>query len=141
MRKIILSAIMLVSLGVHGQDAVPKQPKLDSVSGIELKDNTYVIKEGYRYSYSGKTYTEIYNVLTDSMVYRFGLEFRSSDSTFIRKVPMDGCVRNVYNMMKATTEWTLKNQETARKETVEFLNRYRTSPEVWFMFKIYGVLK
>lgn len=136
-----MSALMLVAVGVYGQDDIPAQAKLDKLSGIELKDGVAVSKSGVRYSYSGKTYTEIYDVVTDSMVYRFGLEFRSADSSFVRRVPMDGCVRSVYDMMKQTTEQAFRTQEENRKATIEFLNRYRTSPEVWFLFKLYGILK
>lgn len=137
MRKIILIALVLVSVGVYGQDTIPAQPKLDSLSGITLKEGVSISKSGTRYS--GKTYTEIYEVITDSIVYRFGMEFKS-DSTFIRRVPMDGCDRKVYDMMNGTTERVLSEQEKRRKETIEFINRYRTSYEVWMYFKILGIL-
>lgn len=138
MRKFILSALMLVSVGVYGQDDIPAQAKLDTRSGIELKDGVSIYKSGTRYS--GKTYTEIYEAVTDSVVYRFGLEFKS-DGTFVRRVPMENCDRKVYDMMHETTERVFAEQEERRKGTIEFLNRYRTSPEVWFLFKLYGILK
>lgn len=138
MRKFILLTFMLVAVGVYGQDNMPTQPKLDSLSGIELKEGVYVSKSGTRLS--GKTYTDIYEVITDSIVYRFGLEFRY-DSTFLRRVPMENCDRKVYDMMKTTTERTILEQEKHRRETIEFLNSYRTSAEVWLLFKIYGILK
>ena len=141
MRKFILLALMLVVVKVYGQDTIPVQAKSDENSGIELKDGVDISKSGTMYSRSGKTYTEIYEVVTDSMVYRFGLEFRSADSSFVRKVPMQGYTREFYDMMKVTTKQVLENQENARKETIEFLNRYRTSPEVWLLFKIYGILE
>lgn len=138
MRKIILIALVLVSVGVYGQDTIPAQPKLDSLSGIALKEGVSIFKSGTRYS--GKTYTEIYEVITDSIVYRFGMEFKS-DSTFIKRVPMDSCDRKVYDMMNRTTEKVLSEQESNRKETIEFLNRYRTSYEVWLYFKLLGIIR
>lgn len=138
MRKFILSALILVSVGVYGQDDIPVQAKLDTRSGIEMKIPSFISKIGTRHS--GKTYTEIYEVVTDSVVYRFGLEFKS-DGAFVRRVPMENCDRKVYDMMHETTERVFAEQEELRKETIEFLNRYRTSPEVWFLFKVYGILK
>lgn len=141
MRKFVLLALMLVAVRMYGQDTIPAQARLDALSGIELKDGVDVSKSGIMYSHSGKTFTEIYEVVTDSMVYRFGLEFRSADSSFVRKVPMESYTREFYDIMKVTTEQALENQENARKETIEFLNRYRTSPEVWLLFKLHGLLK
>lgn len=138
MRKFILLTFMFVAAGMYGQDAMPAQPKVDSLSSIELKEGVSVSKSGTRYS--KKTYTDIYEIVTDSIVYRFGLEFRY-DSTLLRRVPMENCDRKVYDMMKVTTEKTILEQEKRRKETIEFFNRYRTSAEVWVLFKIYGLLK
>ena len=89
--------------------------------------------------YSGRTYTEIYEVITDSVVNRFGLEFRSADSTFVRRVPMDGITRELYDRMNSDVTSTVASQERLRKETIEFLNRYRTSYEVWLYFKVLGI--
>lgn len=136
MRKFILLAVMFIAMNAHGQDTV----RMDT-SNLKLKEGVVINKSGIKYSRSGKTYTEIYDVVTDSIVYRFGLEFRSSDSTFVRKVCMENCNRKVYDMMSRTTQQMLDAQEEARKETVEFLNRYGASTEVWLMFKLYGILK
>lgn len=83
---------------------------------------------------------EIYEVISDSLVRRFGMEFRSSDSTFVRKVPMEGCTRKVYDQMKSDVDFVIHNQEELRKETIEFINTYRTSYEVWYYFKCLGIL-
>lgn len=132
MRNIVLLALMLITVRLYSQDATKE---------ISLKDSTFIVKSSIEYSHSGKTYTEIYEVVTDSIVYRFGLMFRSSDSTFVRRVPKDSYTREFYDIMKRETEWMIRNQENARKETIDFLNRYRTSPEVWFLFNLYKVLK
>lgn len=136
MRKFILLAIMFIAMNAYGQDTV----RMDT-SNLKLKEGVAISKSGIKYSRSGKTYTEIYDVVTDSIVYKFGLEFKSSDSTFVRKVCMDSCNRKVYDMMKRTTQQMVDSQEEARKETVEFLNRYRASTEIWLMFKLYDILK
>lgn len=106
---------------------------------IIIADGVNVHRSGTRYSHSGRTYTEIYEVITDSIVHRFGLEFRSADSSFVRKVPMEGTTRKLYDQMKSDMEFVLRNQERMRKETIEFINRYRTSPEVWLYFKLLGI--
>lgn len=137
MRRIILIALVLISMGVYGQDTIPAQTKFGHLSGIALKEGVYISKSGTRYS--GKTYTEIYEVVTDSIVYRFGMEFKS-DSTFIRRVPMESCDRKVYDMMNGITKRVLSEQEKRRKNTIEFINRYRTSYEVWLYFKVLGIL-
>ena len=133
MRKILTVVMLLASVICYGQDKLPDKPKQE----IPLKEGVYVHRSGTRYS--SKTYTEIYDVITDSVVNRFGLEFRS-DSTFLRRVPMDGTTRKLYDQMNSDTEFVLRNQERLRKETVEFLNRYRTSYEVWLYFKVLGIL-
>ena len=138
MKKIIFVMALLVSVVCYGQDKVPDKPKQDTVA---LKEGVYVYRSGTRYSYSGKTYIEVYEVITDSIVYRFGMEFRSSDSTFVRKVPMEGTIRALYDRMKSDTEFVLRNQEPMRKATIEFINRYRTSYEVWLHFKLLGILR
>ena len=138
MKKIIFVMALLVSVVCYGQDKVSDKPKQDTAT---LKEGVYVYRSGTRYSYSGKTYTEIYEVITDSIVHRFGLEFRSADSTFVRKVPMEGTIRALYDRMKADTEFVLRNQEPMRKATIEFINRYRTSYEVWLHFKLLGILR
>lgn len=130
-------ALVLTSVGIYGQDTIPAQPKLAILSGIVLTEGVSISKSGTQYS--GKTYTEIYEVVTGSIVYRFGMEFKS-DSTFIRRVPMESCDRKVYDMMNGTTERVLSEQEKRRKETIEFINRYRTSYEVWIYFKVLGIL-
>lgn len=138
MRKFIFIAMVIISIGAYGQDALPAPSKPDPLSGFELNENVSISKSGVRYS--GKTYTEIYDVVTDSVVYRFGMEFKY-DSTFIKRVPMDSCDRKVYDMMNRTTEKVLSEQESNRKETIEFLNRYRTSYEVWLYFKLLGIIR
>lgn len=138
MKKIIFVMALLVSVVCYGQDKVLDKPQQDTVI---LKKGVYVHRSGTRYSYSGKTYIEVYEVITDSIVHRFGLEFRSADSTFVRKVPMEGTTRALYDRMKSDTEFVLRNQEPMRKATIEFINRYRTSYEVWLHFKLLGILR
>ena len=134
MRKILTVAMLLVSVICYGQDKLPDKPKQD----IPLKEGVYVHRSGTRYS--GKTYTEIYDVVTDSVVNRFGLEFRFADSSFVRKVPMEGTIRRLYDQMKSDADSIVNNQERMRKETIEFINRYRTFYEVWLYFKVLGIL-
>lgn len=134
MRKILTVVMLLVSVICYGQDKLPDKPKQE----IPLKEGVYVHRSGTRYS--SKTYTEIYDVITDSVVNRFGLEFRSADSSFIRKVPMEGTTRRLYDQMKSDADSIVNNQERMRKETIEFINRYRTSYEVWLYFKVLGIL-
>lgn len=134
MRKILTVVVLLASVICYGQDKLPDKPKQD----IPLKEGVYVHRSGTRYS--GKTYTEIYDVITDSVVNRFGLEFRSADSSFVRKVPMEGTTRRLYDQMKSDADSIVNNQERMRKETIEFINRYRTSYEVWLYFKVLGIL-
>lgn len=134
MRKILTVVMLLVSVICYGQDKLPDKPKQD----IPLKEGVYVHRSGTRYS--SKTYTEIYDVITDSVVNRFGLEFRSADSSFVRKVPMEGTTRRLYDQMKSDADSIVNNQERMRKETIEFINRYRTSYEVWLYFKVLGIL-
>lgn len=134
MRKILTVVMLLASVICYGQDKLPDKPKQD----IPLKEGVYVHRSGTRYS--GKTYTEIYDVLMDSVVNRFGLEFRSADSSFLRKVPMEGTTRRLYDRMKSDADSIVDNQERMRKETIEFINRYRISYEVWLYFKVLGIL-
>ena len=134
MRKILTVVMLLVSVICYGQDKLPDKPKQE----IPLKEGVYVHRSGTRYS--SKTYTEIYEVITDSVVNRFGLEFRSADSSFVRKVPMEGTTRKLYDQMKSDADSIVNNQERMRKETIEFINRYRTSYEVWLYFKVLGIL-
>ena len=134
MRKILTVVMLLVSVICYGQDKLPDKPKQE----IPLKEGVYVHRSGTRYS--SKTYTEIYDVITDSVVNRFGLEFRSADSSFTRKVPMEGTTRRLYDQMKSDADSIVNNQERMRKETIEFINRYRTSYEVWLYFKVLGIL-
>lgn len=133
MKKLFLIAVICVAsvLG-YGQAK-------DSVN-ISLKEGVSVKKSGVQDSPGGKYYTEIYEVITDSVVYQFGLEFRS-DSTFYRKVQMGSINRKLYDDMAARTSKMVAEQERLRKETIEFVNRFRTSYEVWLLFKLYNVLK
>lgn len=131
-RIFILLALLLVGMFSYGDE------KSDTSS---LKEGVYVIKSGCKYSHYGTTFTEIYDVVTDSIVYRFGLEFKSSDSTFIRKVEMEGCNRKLYDQMNETTARIIAEQDKYRKETIEFLDEFKASYEVWRLFKLYNVLR
>ena len=138
MRKIVFVMALLVSTICYGQDKMPGKPKQETTI---LKEGVYVHRSGTRYSHSGRTYMEIYDVITDSIVHRFGMEFRSVDSTFVRKVSMGGTTRALYDRMKSDMEFVLRNQERMQKETIEFINGYRTSHEVWSYFKLLGILR
>lgn len=133
MKKIMTLMALLASAVCYGQDKLPDKIQQDTVT---LKEGVYVHRAGTRYS--GKTYTEIYEVITDSVVNRFGLEFRS-DSTFLRRVPMEGTTRKLYDRMKSDADFVASNQERLRKETIEAINSYRTSYEVWVYFKLLGI--
>lgn len=139
MKKIIFVMALLTSTVCYGQDKMPVKPKPETPISVTLKEGVYVHRSGTRYS--GKTYMEIYDVITDSVVNRFGLEFRSADSAFVRKVSMEGTTRALYDRMKLDTEFVLHNQERMRKETIEFINGYRTSYEVWLYFRLLGILR
>lgn len=138
MRKFILMAFVLISLGACAQDTVSAKPKLDPLSEIVLEKGASISKYGVMGSPTGRTYTEIYEVVTDSIVYRFGMEFKA-DSTFVRLFPMQNCDRKFYDSMKRETERVLAEQDEMREETIEFINRYRTSYEVWKYFKLLGI--
>lgn len=145
MKRITTLMALFISVMCYGQDKLPDKPKQDTSlvvvsNGVVLEDS---LKEGVYVRRSGtvlgrKTYTEIYEVVTDSIVNRFGLEFRY-DSTFVRRVHMDGINRKLWDRMNADIDFVLSNQERLRKETVEFLDRYRTSYEVWLYFKLLGI--
>lgn len=133
MRKIIFT-VLLATVNCFAQDSLPNRAKHDIVTP---KGDSYIHRAGTRYTRS--TYTEVYEVLTDSIVYRFGLMFRSADSSFIKRVPLDGTVRTLYDRMQADTEFILKNQERLREETIKTLNRHRTSPKVWWQFMLLDI--
>lgn len=133
MKKIMIVMALLASAVCYGQDKLPDKIQQDTVA---LKEGVYVHRAGTRYS--RKTYTEIYEVITDSVVNIFGLEFRS-DSTFLRRVPMEGTTRKLYDRMKSDADFVASNQERLRKETIEAINSYRTSYEVWVYFKLLGI--
>lgn len=127
MRAVVLAvALLAITLG-YGQDKLPKD--------TAIKEGVYLHRAGT--CYSGKTYTEIYEVITDSVVNRFGVEFRYADSVFVRRFPMEGITRELYDRMKSDADFVVKNQEQLREETIDIVNRFRTSYEVWFYFKIF----
>lgn len=135
MKKIMIVMALLASAVCYGQDKLSDKIQQDTVA---LKEGVYVHRAGIRYS--RKTYTEIYEVITDSVVNRFGLEFRS-DSIFLRRVPMEGTTRKLYDRMKSDADFVDSNQERLRKETIEVINSYRTSYEVWAYFKLLGIFR
>ena len=137
MRKIFVILALVISVAVNGQDAMPKRAKQDCRK-VELKDGADVHRAGTEYTQN--TYTEIYEILTDSIVYRFGLVY-SKDSTFIKREQRDGTVRKLYDQMKRIDAYVERSQEQRRKETEEFINSYRASYEVWSYFKLLGILK
>lgn len=124
MKRFIAFGLLLFSIVSYGQSP-------------EVMD-AYIRRAGTRYSHSGRTYTEIYEVLTDSIVYSFGMEFRSADSSFVRKVPMESCSRKTYDMMQKNTEEAISKQEEMRKETLKFLDETAASYEVWKCFQFMG---
>ena len=136
MRKLFITLAMVVSVSLMGQDVMPQKARQDKK--IVLKDDVNVHRAGTEYTKN--TYTEIYEVLTDSMVYRFGMVY-SKDSIFIKREQRDGINRKFYDQMQRDIQETIANQERHRKETEEFLNSYRASYEVWSYFKLLGILK
>lgn len=137
MRKIFVILVLAISVVVNAQDAMPKKAKQDCRK-VELKDCVNVHHVGTEHTQN--TYTEIYEILTDSIVYRFGLVY-SKDSTFIKREQRDGTVRKLYDQMKRIDAYVERSQEQRRKETEEFVNSYRASYEVWSYFKLLGILK
>lgn len=131
MKKIIFTMALLASVACYGQGN-------KSVQDTALLKN--VRYAGRQWSHTGKYYTEIYEMLTDTLVHRFGLKFLSADSSFVEKVPMNGINRRLYDQMKADMEYVSEHQEEMRKETIDMINRYRTSPEVWLHFKALELL-
>lgn len=138
MKKLVLFSAFVISIGMYGQDTLSVHPKIDPAKKFSLKHNVEVAKSGVRYS--PKTYTELYEAVTDSIVYMFGLEF-TLDSVFVREVPMDNCDRRVYDMMQLTTKNALKQKEQRKKDTINFLDNYSSSYEVWRLFMQYGLIK
>lgn len=137
MRKILVILAFAVSVLANGQDITPKRAEQECRK-IELKDDVYVHHAGTEYTRN--TYTEIYEILTDSIVYRFGLVY-SKDSTFIKREQRDGIIRKLYDQMKYIDAYVERNQEKRRNETEEFIDSYRASYEVWSYFRLLGVLK
>lgn len=137
MRKIFVILALAISVAVNAQDAMPKKAKQE-YRKVELRDSVNVHHVGTEHTQN--TYTEIYEVLTDSIVYRFGLVY-SKDSTFIKREQRDGTVRKLYDQMKRIDAYVERSQEQRRKETEEFVNSYRASYEVWSYFKLLGILK
>lgn len=137
MRKILVILAFAVSVLANGQGITPKRAKQECRK-IELKDGVDVHRVGTEYTRN--TYTEIYEILTDSIVYRFGLVY-SKDSTFIKREQRDGIIRKLYDQMKRIDAYVERNQEQRRKETEEFMDSYRASYEVWSYFRLLGVLK
>ena len=137
MRKIFVMLALVISVTLKGQNTIPKRAK-QNCRKVELKDGVDVHHAGTEYTRN--TYTEIYEILTDSIVYRFGLVY-SNDSTFIKREQRDGTVRKLYNQMKRIDAYVERSQEQRRKETEEFVNFYRASYEVWSYFKLLGILK
>ena len=131
MKKIIFAMALLASFSCYGQSN-------KSVQDTALLKNVHYA--GRQWSHTGKYYTEIYEVLTDTLVHRFGLRFLSADSSFVKKVPMDGINRRLYDQMKADMEYVSEHQEEMRKETIDMINRHRTSPEVWLYFEALELL-
>ena len=138
MKKLVLLSAFVASISMYGQDTLSVHPKMDAIKKLSLRHNVEVAKSGVRYS--SKTYTEIYEAVTDSIVYKFGLEF-TLDSTFVREVPMENCDRRVYDMMQLTTKNALKQKEQRKKDTINFLDNYSSSYEVWRLFMQYGLIK
>ena len=136
MRKLFIILAMIISVSVIGQDVMPQKAKQDRK--VSLKDDVSVHRAGTEYTKN--TYTEVYEILTDSIVYRFGLVY-SKDSTFIKREQRDGTIRKLYDQMKCIDAHVERSQEQRRKETEEFINSYRASYEVWYYFKLLGILK
>lgn len=137
MRKIFILLAFTISVSLNGQDIFPERAKQE-FRKVELKEGVNVHHVGTEYTRN--TYTEIYEILTDSIVYRFGLVY-SKDSTFIKREQRDGTIRKLYDQMKYIDAYVERSQEQRRKETEEFVNSYRASYEVWSYFKLLGVLK
>lgn len=135
MRKVFVILALAISVAVSGQDIMPKKAKHDCIKD-ELKDSVHYAGT----EYTRNTYTDIYEILTDSIVYRFGLVYYK-DSTFIKREQRDGIARKFYDQMKRDTQEMIANQERRRKETEEFINSYRASYEVWSYFKLLEILK
>lgn len=135
MRKVFVILALAISVAVSGQDIMPKKAKHDCIKD-ELKDSVHYAGT----EYTRNTYTDIYEILTDSIVYRFGLVYYK-DSTFIKREQRGGITRKFYDQMKRDTQEMIANQERRRKETEEFINSYRASYEVWSYFKLLEILK
>ena len=122
MRKIFFMLALVISVAVNGQDTMPKRAKQDCRK-VEFKDGVDVHHVGTENTRN--TYTEIYEILTDSIVYRFGLVY-SKDSTFIKREQRDGTVRKLYDQMKRIDAYVERSQEQRRNETAEFVNSYKS---------------
>lgn len=124
MRKISFVALLMASVVCYGQDELPNKPGIPIRNF--LRENVFIHKSVNHYS--GKTYTEVYEIITDSVVSRFGMEFLY-DSTFVRRVPMKRIQRKLYDRMRGGI--TSSDKEHLRKETIGFINRYSSLYEIW----------
>lgn len=136
MRKLFIIILVGTSMLCLAQDKIPTKAKYDV--SVSIKDGVNIHRSGTEYH--GDTYTEVYEVITDSIVHRFGMVF-TKDSTFIKREQRDGIIRSFYDEMQHNDKWVMDNKDTWQKETEYFIKSYRESYEVWWYFKLLGILK
>lgn len=136
MRKLFIILLVGVSAICIAQDSIPIKANHDVK--VSIKDGVNIHRSGTEYH--GDTYTEVYEVITDSIVHRFGMVF-SKDSTFIKRESRDGIIRSFYDEMQRNDKWVMENKDIWQEETEYFIKTYRASYEVWSYFKLLGILK
>lgn len=136
MRKLFITILVGMSTMCMAQDKIAAKAKHDV--RVSIKDEANIHRSGTEYH--GDTYTEVYEVITDSVVHRFGMVF-TNDSTFIKCEQRDGITRSLYDEMERLDKWVMKNKDSWQKETEDFIQSYRASYEVWCYFKLIGILK
>lgn len=136
MRKLFIIILVGMSMMCMAQDKIPTKAKHDV--RVSIKDGVNIHRSGTEYH--GDTYTEVYEVITDSIVHRFGMVF-TKDSAFIKREQRDGIIRSFYDEMQRNDKWVMENKDAWQKETEDFIQSYRASYEVWCYFKLLGILR
>ncbi len=131
MKKILLFFFVLMAFVCSAQEV--------SDSTETLNENVVLMKE-YIDDIRGNRRTEHWMAVTDSMVYRFELIYDTESEKLIRKVQKQGYTREFFDMMNRETEWILEHQEELRQQTIDAVNRWRSSPDVWLMFHIFNLI-
>jgi len=131
MKKIFLFFFAFVTLTCSAQKVNDSTETLDE-NVILMKEYIDDVRDNRR--------TEYWMAVTDSIVYRFELVYDTESGELIRKIQKDGRTRAMFDRMNRDKEWILAHQEELRQQTIEAVNRWRSSPQVWMMFHIFNLI-